>query len=123
MADQQTHEIDWAGATIASGTLSVGLTGSTSKQWRESFDAVLALLGRNHSQWGEIALRKSKIEVADVQQDAAADLRHFLESIVQQVNSDLKPDDDEDQAEQLATDPEKAADQKLTSAFREFAED
>jgi hypothetical protein len=123
MATEQTHDIDWADATIESGTLSVGLTGSASKPWRESFGAVLALLGRNHSQWGEVSLRKNVIEVTDVQQDAAADLRHFLESIVQQVNSDLQPDDGEEEAEQAEADPEKAADQKLTAAFREFAED
>lgn len=118
---QPTHEIDWGSATIEDATLSVKLTGDAPKEWRESFDPVLALLGRNHSQWGEIALRKSEIKVTEVQQDAAPDLRHFLESIVQQVNSDLEPEEDE--PAQTHDDPRPAADQALATTFREFAEE
>lgn len=92
MAEEPIHEIDWGSATIKDATLSVELTGSAPKQWRESFDAVLA-----------------------------PDLRHFLESIVQQVNSDLEPEEDE--AEQVPDDPRKAADQELAATFREFAEE
>ena len=118
---QPSHEIDWGSATIEDATLSVKLTGDVSKEWRESFDAVLALLGRNHSQWGEITLRKSEVEVTEVQQDAAPDLRHFLESIVQQVNSDLEPEQDE--PDQTPDDPRQTADQELAATFREFAEE
>ncbi len=120
-ASQPTHEIDWGSATIEDATLSVRLTGEASKQWRESFDAVLALLGRNHSQWGEITLRKNEVKVREVQQDAPPDLRHFLESIVQQVNSDLEPEEDE--PGQTHDDPRQTADRELAATFREFAEE
>src|ERR1700761_254704 len=91
MAEQEALQIDWAKAEVRDGALNAPLSGSASKEWREHFDGVLRLLEHSNGAWGEVKLAKKAIEVADVQAGGEADLRHFLESIVVQVNAELAP--------------------------------
>lgn len=76
------------------------------------------MLGRLDHQgqgWGEVELHKQRIDVAAVSEGAESDLRHFLESIVLQVNADLaapveSPQDADDH------------DGRMADAFRAFAD-
>ncbi len=92
MAEGQTREIDWTSARIDGGALTVELSGGASKAWKSHFETVLALLDSSQGRWGEVRLGKGTIEVAGVEQGSESDLRHFLESIVLQANTDTAPE-------------------------------
>jgi hypothetical protein len=113
------REIDWASATAERSTLTLELSGRPSKAWSERFEAVLALLSTDNSGWGKVDLARGKIHVREVRPGAASDLRHLLDGVLRQVNSDLAPPSD---APASAGDPQQEADQELAAAFRAFAE-
>jgi hypothetical protein len=125
MAAPEQRNVDWGSAEIEGGTLTVGLTGASSKVWTQRFESVLALLETPHSRWGEVHLRRKGIQVAEVQRGTETELRHFLESIVLQVNSELpQPEEaDRDGEEDTHVDEEAQADRQMTAAFRGFADD
>lgn len=125
MAAPEQRNIDWGTADIDDATLTVELTGASSKAWKQRFESVVALLETPHSLWGEVhIINKSAIEVSEVQEGTATELRHFLESIVLQVNSELpQPEEPEQGAEdQMQVDEAAQADRKMTAAFRAFAD-
>ncbi|MGH2911218.1 MAG: hypothetical protein ACRDJ3_01945 [Solirubrobacteraceae bacterium] len=66
-----------------------------------------------------IHLTKKAIKVTDLQQGSESELRHFLESILLQVNCDTELDasqsDDEDEGHEPNTD------EQMTATFRGFA--
>jgi hypothetical protein len=119
MSDQ-TRQIDWASAEVSGGDVVVGLTGDASTAWSERFDAVLALLAQSGPRWGEIAVTKKAIKVSSVQAGAEDDLRHFLESVVVQVNAELVPHDDSPGGE--PADPQAAQDADMAEKLRSFSE-
>jgi hypothetical protein len=118
MTRSEAQQIDWSTAEVKGGALSVELTRSPSKSWRKDFERVLTLLGEDgQGGWGEIALAKGRLEVAEVAEGSEGDVRHFLESAVLQVNSDL--------GAELPTERPAAADgptpdQRMTATFRRF---
>jgi hypothetical protein len=114
------RQIDWSSAEARDGALSVELTGTAAKRWAEHFEGVLALLGHGSGKWGEVALTKRAVTVEEVSEGSEGELRHLLESVVLQVNSELGLEPDPEDA-QPAEDPQKAADQRLTESFRAFA--
>jgi hypothetical protein len=122
MADPEPRHIDWASAQIEDGTLTVELTGKGSKAWKARFANVLALLDTPHTTWGEVHLNKSAIKVAGVQQGAEPELRHFLESVVLQVNSDTHPEAPEGDAETGDAREEPDVDEQMARTFRAFAQ-
>ena len=125
MADAEQRQIEWATAETEGGTLTVELSSAAGKAWRRRFDGVLALLGQSEHSWGEIELTKDAIRVAAVSEGAEADLRHFLESVVLEVNSHFEsdvavasqPDEPEDDERRAAD----ARDRQMTATFRAFA--
>jgi hypothetical protein len=119
MTDPEQREIDWASAEIHGGTLTVELSGERHKRWSEQFSAVLTLVDRGESRWGDIEITKDGIVVAAVQEGSEADLRHLLESVVLQVNSDLSPDREDSSTDEY---PQREADERQQTAFRAFAE-
>lgn len=119
MATTEPRQIDWDSAQIEDRTLTIELTGSSSKSWNAHFENVLALLDTPHSSWGEIHLTKKAIEVTDPRQGGESELRHFLESILLQVNSDTEPDAPQPDGED--DDPEPDIDEQMTATFRGFA--
>jgi hypothetical protein len=125
MAAPEQRNIDWGSAEIEDAALTVALAGASSKAWKRRFESVLALLVTPHSRWGEVHLNKKAIQVADVQPGTETELRHFLESIVLQVNSELpQPEEPEQDAEKEPEVDEAAqADRQMTAAFRAFADD
>jgi hypothetical protein len=124
MAAPEQRNIDWGSAEVEDATLTVELTGKGSKAWKQRFQSVQALLDTPHSRWGEVHIGKTAIHVADVQQGAESELRHFLESVVLQVNSELpQPEEPErDHEDHAQVDEAAQADRQMTAAFGEFAD-
>jgi hypothetical protein len=123
MAQPERREIDWGTAEIRKGTLTVELTGSQSKDWKRRFAGVLGLLELSSSAWGEVGLTRKGIEVEQVQEGSEGDLRHHLESVVLEVNSQLELDNETDgsDADAANEDEEQGTDERMTAAFRAFA--
>ncbi len=122
MATPTPRQVDWGTAEIEDATLTVELTGTGSRAWKQRFESVHALLDTPHSRWGQVRLTKRGVQVADVQPGTEVELRHFLETIVLQVNSELEePGQDIDEEQQI--DEATRADRQMTTAFRAVAED
>jgi hypothetical protein len=113
------REIDWQGAEVKDGTVVLPLTGGSSRAWSKRFDGVLALLAQSNGRWGDVSLKKQALEVADVTPGAEDDLRHFLESIVVQVNAELAPEPDEQRG--APEDPQAARDEQMAEKLRSFS--
>ncbi len=110
--------IDWSTAEVHTATLSVRLAGPSRRGLAKRFDGVRRLLEHSNGRWGAIALAKGFITVDEVEEGAEEDLRHFLESIVLQVNSDLHPDPPEPPP---GEDGRQTADGEMASRFQAFA--
>lgn len=111
-------EIDWRSASVKDGRLTVRLSERASKEWAASLEAVIGRLRRTGRGWGEIEVSKQKLRADSVEPGSEADLRHFLESAVLQVNADLGADeqDDEDDDDGAGSDE----DRRMTETFRAF---
>jgi uncharacterized protein YjiS (DUF1127 family) len=120
MADPVRRQIDWGSADVQGGSLTVALTGRSSKAWRTRFEAVHALLEHSERDWGEVGLTREAIEVEAVREGSEEALRHFLESLVLQVNAELEPDDVGEDA-LTGADPQMASDRRMAATFRGFA--
>jgi hypothetical protein len=119
------REIEWASAEVHDGDVTLELSGKNSKAWRERFDTVLRLLGPSGGGWGEVELAKGSIRVKSLQPQAEGDLRHFLESLVVQVNAELPPvegEGQEDEETSVETDRGAILDAEMTATLRSFAE-
>ena len=113
-------QIDWGAAEVERGRLTVPFTGKPSSDFKAQLAGVVERLRRGGG-WGEIKVGKSKLRVADVEDGAEGDLRHFLESAVLQANANLAADDDDDDGP--ASDGERSeADDRMTDTFRAFAD-
>jgi hypothetical protein len=80
---------------------------------------VAALLDQGQRRWGKVGLAKSVGRVSAVRGGAEEDLRHFLESVVLQVNTDLG------RIEMAASEsdgPGLGADRAMAATFRSFAD-
>lgn len=124
MAKTEFRQIEWASALFEDGTLTVELSGKSSKEWSGRFATVLSLLDPGHSDWGQVRQTKNRISVVDVREGAEDDLRHFLESVVLQVNSDIAPEE-EPQAlgDDAESDPTSTVDEQMAATFRSFEAD
>lgn len=118
MAAIEARHIKWSSTQIEDGTFIVELTGPDSKAWSGRFEAVLALLDTPHSGWGEVRLRKKGIQVNQLQQGTEEQLRHLLESIVMQVNTDAGAEENDPESE---TESEPDSDEQMAATFRGFA--
>ena len=98
----ERRQIEWGTAEIDDGTLTVQLTGASSKSWKARFENVLALLDTPHSGRGEVSLTKKAIKVSGVQQ----------------ANTDTAPDAPPPHEEE---DEEPDADEQMAQTFRGFA--
>jgi hypothetical protein len=117
--DDAPHgEIDWTTAAVRDGRLAVEITGEPGGEWSARVRELAERLDRPGSDWGEIAVKKSKLRVKDVAEGAEGDLRHLLESAVLQANAEFAPDDVEDGDDDDGSEQDRA----MTAAFRAFAE-
>jgi hypothetical protein len=108
--------LQWASAEVKDAKLTVELTGEAPKGWNESFDRTVTLLG--DGDWGEVALKKGKVQVSDVTPGSEDKLRHHLEAIVAQANAAHEEEDHQDDEEKR-----EGPDAEMTDRFRAFAED
>jgi hypothetical protein len=121
MPASEPRQIDWGSSEVEDATLTVKLTEASSKAWKARFESVLAMLGTAHNSWGAVRLTKHAIKVVDLQQGHEAELRHFLESILVQTNSDIEPDAPA-QDEAGGEDNHKPdADEQMARTFKGFA--
>jgi hypothetical protein len=109
--------LDWASAEVSDGKLTVPLEGEVPKDWKESFERTLHLLG--DGDWGAIELKKEAVRVAQVAPGTEEKLRHHLEAIVAQANAAGERAEDTDHSDEDADGP----DAEMTARFRAFAED
>lgn len=108
--------IDWAGAEVHDGTLTVPLSGNAPKAWRERVVAVADRLGHK-----DVEVKKRSLVVGDVHRGGEDELHHLLESAVLQANADLGEDDDGEEGRDEPDDEASEADREMTAAFRAFA--
>jgi hypothetical protein len=114
----EARTIDWSTAAVERATLTVELTGEPSREWAEHMDAVLARLVDGARPWGPIKVAKRRIKVESVEAGSVDDLRHLLESAVQQTNADLMAPPEAPEATSSEADE---TDRTLTETFRAFA--
>jgi hypothetical protein len=107
--------LSWSTAEVKDSKLTVTLEGEIPRGWRKSFEATVRLLG--HGDWGEIQVKKDKVQVSDVQEGSEDKLRHHLEGIVAQANADHERDEPAPAEE----DAEQGPDAEMTDHFRSFA--
>jgi hypothetical protein len=110
--------IEWASAEVAGGDLTVPLAGEANAAWAERVQAVVERLARPGSAWGATKVTDAEVTVEAVTAGAEEDLRHLLDSAVQQANADFAPEEETD-----AGDGPSEADVAMTEAFRSFAEE
>jgi hypothetical protein len=103
--------LSWSEAEVKDGELTVPLQGEVPKSWKQSFARTLALLGSGD--WGEVALMKDRVRVADVTPGSEDKLKHHLEAVVAQANTTFE-EDEEPEGQDQPDDP----DAEMTERFR-----
>jgi hypothetical protein len=83
-------ELSWSSAEVKGSKLTVPLDGEIPKGWKKSFEATVLLLGGG--EWGEIQLKRDRVQVSSVEPGSEEKLRHHLDSVVLQANADHDPD-------------------------------
>ena len=114
--------IDWSSAEVHGGDVTVELAGKVSKQYRERFEAVRSLLGESSGGWDEVKLVKRTIHVRGLRPGQEHELRHFLDSVVVEVNAELPGRDDEREQASRPSDRTALVDAEMTATLRSFAE-
>jgi hypothetical protein len=113
-------KLEWASAEVKDAKLTVALEGDPPKDWKQSFERTVKLLG--NGDWGEVQLKKGAVQVSDVPPGSEDKLRHHLESIVTQANAAIEqPDEGEDGGHGDGGDD--GPDAEMTGRFREFGEE
>lgn len=111
MASEHGVELDWRQAEVRGGRLTLPLTEKASKRWVREVESVLERLAPDT----EVDVGRERLELA-VTAGEEGDIRHLLESAVQEANARLAPDEDDGGDGQ-----HDAEDSALTEAFRAFA--
>jgi hypothetical protein len=118
--------LQWSGAEVRDGVLTVAIDGDRPRGFKPAFARTVMLLGGGPA--GAVTLKGAAVRVRDVGEGSEETLRHFLESVLQEVNTALVPDDsdedgpgddaDVDDADDDADDP----DARMTERFRGFSD-
>jgi hypothetical protein len=116
-------QLDWSGAQVSDGTLSVKLTGDVDDEWAQTFARTLALLSSSGT-WGSVEFKKRKLTVEGVEEGSEDNVRFALDGAVQEANAHHADDDadDDDSDESSAEDdgPEgDETDRRMTDRFRD----
>ena len=114
--------LEWASAEVEDGGLTVPLESKPPKDWKQSFERTVTLLG--DGEWGSVRLKKGVVEVSDVAPGTEDKLHHHLEAVVAQANAaherDQAPPHTEE-ADGEEAEPE-GPDAEMTARFRAFAQ-
>jgi hypothetical protein len=116
-SEQGTPAFDWASATVDDGELTVPVLGPPPRGWAKSLRHVIERLERTGHGLGGVKVSKKRVTVGDVSPGSESDVRHFLESALLQVNAHLAADDETDADRERSE-----SDQRMTDAFRSFAD-
>ena len=118
-AEHPQASIDWASAAVQGGDLTVALAGDANAEWAQRVEAVVERLDRGASGWGAVKVTKARVQVEAVAAGTEEELRHLLDSAVQQANADFaEPEESDGSDDELSE-----ADRASTEAFRSFADE
>jgi hypothetical protein len=121
MADQP--QLDWSAAQVSGGTLIVEISGEFDDEWEQTFARALALLSTSGT-WGEVAFKKGKVTVEEVQEGSEDNVRFALDGAVQEANAhdagDDEPDEDSDDDDDASEGDD--TDRRMTERFRDPSE-
>jgi hypothetical protein len=106
--------LDWSGAKVEEGTLTVPLTGQPDEGWVAHFESTVRLL--HQGDW-KVKLKKHSIQLGRVEPGAEDRVRHFLESVVLEANGTLADATGDDHDDDGPSGP----DAEMTAGFRAFA--
>ncbi|HEX4011479.1 MAG TPA: hypothetical protein VHX62_15775 [Solirubrobacteraceae bacterium] len=90
----EAASLQWSGAEVRDGVLTVRIDGDRPKGFKPAFARTVTLLGGGPV--GVVALKGATVRVRDVDEGSEETLHHFLESVLQEVNTALAPDDSGD---------------------------
>jgi hypothetical protein len=107
----RTVDLDWGGAVVEGGTLTLPLSEKASKRWVREVTSVLERLDPD----GSVEVGREELTIA-VAVGEEGDTRHLLESAVLEANSRLTTGDDAD-----GEGDRDADDEAMTRTFRSFA--
>ena len=113
--EQGTPGFDWASATVDDGELTVPVLGAPPRGWAKALRHVIERLQRAGHGWDSVKATKKQVTVGDVSPGSEADVYHFLESALLQVNADMSADEEAESETERSED-----DQRMTDAFRSF---
>jgi hypothetical protein len=120
-------KLSWSSAQVKDSELTLSLEGDIPRGWKKSFETTVKLLG--DGEWGDVRLKKGKVQVSDVVPGAEDKLRHHLESIVAQANAAHEAREAErkasaeDHADERDGGEDGGPDAEMTGRFRSFAND
>jgi hypothetical protein len=120
--------LDWSTARVRDAKLTVEIDGEFPSGWKRTFAAVARLLDRG--EWEDVVIKKHQLRVGGVTPGGEEKLQHFLESVIQQTNTDHgvadaashDRDQSDDDEEHGAEADEGSSDVQMTEQFREFAD-
>jgi hypothetical protein len=112
-------KVNWSTAEVKDAKLSVELEGETPSSWKESFKMTATLLDGG-GDWGKVQLKKQTVRVADVSPGSEDELRHHLESLVEQANAAIRPPEAGSEREDGEGD---GPDERMKERFRAFDKD
>jgi len=105
--------IDWSTAEVRDGDLTVMFREPITTPARERMKALVKRLQRPGEPWQRIGIKKDRLIVSGVADGGEDDVRHFVESLVQEASSaeaDGAPEPEIDER-----------DRRMTGAFQAFA--
>lgn len=105
--------IDWRTAQVRERELSVALEEPVSAPERKRMTALVDRLQRPGEPWSTITVKKGRLIVSEIADDAEDDVRHFLESLLLEANAATDDDAEPEQVDEH--------DQRMTDAFQAFA--
>jgi hypothetical protein len=105
-------DIEWGSAEVQCRKLTVWLTSPPSAAWRERARRLIDRLQRGDPGWGRVRAKKDRFVVREVIDGSEQDVRHFLSSVVAEVNAgEPEPHGGHDET-----------DARMAARFRSFAE-
>lgn len=113
--------LNWSTAEVTDAELTVELEGAIPSNWKQSFKTTEKLLGGGTGEWDKVRLKKQTVRVSDVSPGSEDQLRHHLESLVEQANATTRPPDP-NEAENEGDSERTTADEQMAKRFRSFKE-
>jgi hypothetical protein len=110
--------IDWGGARVSDGTLTVELVPPPGRALAERLRRALALLDRGGGDWQSMQLRQATVTVDGVREGGEERLRALLDAALVEASGDLAAGAAEPGRE---LDEQRERDMRMTDTFRRFA--